>query len=177
MAGDKLIQTIQSMAKPPVGETTDLLFGEVTSVSPLKVRVDNRFEVDEQFLILSALVKETVISVPTSGASTHSHTIPQHTTSSEGVGSHTHTTPEIPQQTTSSDGEDPHTHTVPGTSQQATSSEGEWQHTHTIPEMTTYSAMPDILLWRGLIVGDKVRLLRVNSGQMFYIIEREEGVV
>lgn len=92
MAGNKLIQTIQSMAKPPIGETTDLLFGEVTSVSPLKIQVDNRFEVDEQFLILSALVKETVI-------------------------------------------------------------------------------------WRGLIVGDKVRLLRVNNGQMYYIIEREEGVV
>lgn len=97
MAGNKLIQTIQSMAKPPIGETTDLLFGEVTSVSPLKIRVDNRFEVDEQFLILSALVKETII---------HS-----------------------------------------------------------------------ITLWRGLIVGDKVRLLRVANGQMFYIIEREEGVV
>ena len=65
MAGNKLIQTIQSMAKPPIGETTDLLFGEVTSVSPLKIRVDNRFEVDEQFLILSALVKETIIRIPT----------------------------------------------------------------------------------------------------------------
>lgn len=92
MAGNKLIRTIQNMAKPPVGETTDLLFGEVTSISPLKIRIDNRFEVDEQFLILSALVKETVI-------------------------------------------------------------------------------------WRGLIVGDKVRLLRLNNGQMYYIIEREEGVI
>lgn len=102
MAGNKLIQTIQSMAKTPIGETTDLLFGEVTSVSPLKIRVDNRFEVDEQFLILSALVKETIIHIPTAET---------------------------------------------------------------------------VTLWRGLIVGDKVRLLRVNNGQLFYIIEREEGVV
>ena len=137
MAGNKLIQTIQSMAKTPIGETTDLLFGEVTSVSPLKIRVDNRFEIDEQFLILSALVKETIIPVPTSGTSTHSHAIPTHTTASGGT--------------------DP--------------------HTHTIPEVTTYSALPSITLWRGLIVGDKVRLLRVNNGQLFYIIEREEGVV
>jgi len=132
MAGNKLIQTIQSMAKPPIGETTDLLFGEVTSVSPLKIRVDNRFEVDEQFLILSALVKETIVHIPT-----HSHIIPEHATDPDEFGS----------------------------------------HTHTIPEMTTYSALPSITLWRGLIVGDKVRLLRVNNGQMFYIIEREEGVV
>ena len=137
MVGNKLIQTIQSMAKPPIGETTDLLFGEVTSVSPLKIRVDNRFEVDEQFLILSALVKETIIQVPTAETSMHSHTIPGHTTNSGGA--------------------DP--------------------HTHTIPEMTTRSALPSITLWRGLIVGDKVRLLRVANGQMFYVIEREEGVV
>ena len=136
MAGNKLIQTIQSMAKPPIGETTDLLFGEVTSVSPLKIKIDNRFEVDEQFLILSALVKETVIKIPEREENKHLHVIPQHTTSAAGEG----------------------------------------PHTHTIPQMNTLSALPDILLWRGLIVGDKVRVLRVNQGQMFYVLEREEGV-
>jgi hypothetical protein len=137
MAGNKLIQTIQSMAKPPIGETTDLLFGEVTSVSPLKIKIDNRFEVDEQFLILSALVKETVIKIPEREENKHLHVIPQHTTSAAGEG----------------------------------------PHTHTIPQMNTLSALPDILLWRGLIVGDKVRVLRVNQGQMFYVLEREEGVI
>ena len=137
MAGNKLIQTIQSMAKPPIGETTDLLFGEVTSVSPLKIRVDNRFEIDEQFLILSALVKETVIKIPEREENKHLHVISQHTTSAAGEG----------------------------------------PHTHTIPQMNTLSALPDILLWRGLIVGDKVRLLRVANGQMFYVIEREEGAI
>ncbi len=142
MAGNKLIQTIQSMAKPPIGETTDLLFGEVTSVSPLKIRVDNRFEVDEQFLILSALVKDTVINIPAIDASyredkQHSHVIPEHTTDPGGPG----------------------------------------PHTHKISSWNTQLSLPSIRLWRGLIVGDKVRLLRVNNGQMFYIIEREEGVV
>ena len=136
MAGNKLVQTIQSMAKLPIGETTDLLFGEVTSVSPLKIKIDNRFEVDEQFLILSALVKETVIKIPEREENKHLHVIPQHTTSAAGEG----------------------------------------PHTHTIPQMNTLSALPDILLWRGLIVGDKVRVLRVNQGQMFYVLEREEGV-
>lgn len=160
------------MAKPSIGETTDLLFGEVTSVSPLKVRVDNRFEVDEQFLILSALVKETIIKIPQ-----HTHIISQQTTSAAGAESHAHTIPAIPQRTTGSAGEEPHTHSIPAISQRTTSSAGGETHTHTIPEMTTSSALPDILLWRGLIVGDKVRLLRVSNGQMFYIIEREEGVV
>ena len=91
MAGNKLLKIMQEAGKIPAGETTDLLFGVVTSVSPLKIKIDNRFEVDEKFLILSALVKETT-------------------------------------------------------------------------------------LWRGLIVGDKVRVLRVNQGQMFYVLEREEGI-
>ena len=96
MVGNKLLKIMQEAGKMPTGETTDLLFGVVTSVSPLKIKIDNRFEVDEKFLILSALVKETVL--------------------------------------------------------------------------------PDIFLWRGLIVGDKVRVLRVNQGQMFYVLEREEGI-
>jgi hypothetical protein len=99
MAGSKLINIIQNAGKMSTGETTDLLFGDVTSISPLKIKIDNRFEVDEKFLILSTLVKETTIS-----------------------------------------------------------------------------ALPDIILWRGLRVGDKVRVLRVNKGQMFYVMEREEEI-
>lgn len=136
MAGNKLVKIMQEAGKAPSGETTDLLFGVVTSVSPLKIKIDNRFEVDEKFLILSALVKKTVIKIPEREENKHSHVIPQHTTSSAGEG----------------------------------------PHTHIIPEMSTYSALPDILLWRGLIVGDKVRVLRVNQGQMFYVLEREEGI-
>lgn len=137
MGGDRLIKTIQNMAKLPTGETTDLFFGEVTSIAPLKVKIDNRFEIDENFLILSAFVKETVINIPTPEASTHTHVIPIHSTLSAG----------------------------------------EHPHTHSIPAVTSNSALPSIRLWRGLIIGDKVRLLRVNNGQMFYIIEREEDVV
>ncbi len=136
MAGNKLLKIMQEASKMPTGETTDLLFGVVTSVSPLKIKIDNRFEVDEKFLILSALVKETVIKIPEREENKHSHVIPQHTTSAAGEG----------------------------------------PHTHTIPQMNTLLALPDILLWRGLIVGDKVRVLRVNQGQMFYVLEREEGI-
>lgn len=136
MAGSKLINIMQNAGKMSTGETTDLLFGDVTSINPLKIKIDNRFEVDEKFLILSALVKETIIKIPKRDANTHKHIIPQHTTSPAGEG----------------------------------------PHTHTIPEMSTNSVLPDILLWRGLKVGDKVRVLRVNAGQMFYVIEREEGI-
>lgn len=146
MAGNKLIQTIQSMAKPPMGETTDLLFGEVTSVSPLKIRVDNRFEVDEKFLILSALVKEMIINIPAIDASYRD--------------------------------DKQHSHVIPATVTLTIDSNDEpVGHDHKISAWNTQLSLPSIRLWRGLRVGDKVRLLRVNNGQMFYIIEREEGVV
>jgi len=136
MAGNKLLRIMQDAGKSPSGETTDLLFGVVTSVSPLKIKIDNRFEVDEKFLILGALVKETIIKIPTRDANNHRHVIPQSTT------------------------------------QQA----GDPPHSHVIPSYNTNNALSDILLWRGLRVGDKVRILRVNQGQQFYVLEREEGI-
>ena len=136
MAGNKLIKIMQNAGKPPSGETTDLLFGVVTSIAPLKIKIDSRFEVDEKFLILSALVKETIVNIPEREDNKHLHVIPEH----------------------------------------ATSAAGEGPHTHNVPQMNTYTALPNILLWRGLIVGDKVRVLRVNQGQMFYVMEREEGI-
>ena len=140
MAGSKLVKIMQDASKPPSGETTDLLFGVVTSVSPLKIKIDNRFEVDEKFLILSALVKDTVINIPAIDASyredkQHLHVIPEHTTEPGGSG-----------------------------------------HTHKISAWTTELALPSIRIWRGLRVGDKVRILRVNKGQQFYVLEREEGI-
>lgn len=90
MAGSKLVKIMQEAGKPPTGEITDLLFGVVTSVSPLKIKIDNRFEVDEKFLILSALVKETVINIPEREENKHLHVIPEHTTSPAGDGPHTH---------------------------------------------------------------------------------------
>lgn len=91
MAGEKLVQLMQKAGKPSLTDLADLVYGVVTQVNPLKIKVDNRFEVDETFLILSVMVQEV-----------------------------------------------------------------SW--------------------WRGLIVGDVVRMLRVSQGQIFYVIEREEGI-
>lgn len=91
MAGEKLLQVVRQAGKPDPGELTDLVYGEVTSVDPLKIKVDQRFEVEAEFLILSVLCTEV-----------------------------------------------------------------SW--------------------WRGLLVGDIVRMLRVAGGQRFYVIEREGGL-
>ena len=103
MAGTKLIQVIQETARKVFQDSkpTDLLFGVVTSVSPLKIKVDNRFELGHEFLIISKLCKELLVEV--------NH----------------------------SDGKE------------------------------------TIKIWDGLKVGDTVRLIRVHSGQLYYVLERE----
>ena len=69
-----------------------------------------------------------------------------------------------------------HTHTIPQhTTQSATV--GEYgSHTHTISAFNTEQALPDILLWRGLQVGDNVYMLRCCQGQKYYVLQRKEGV-
>ena len=66
-----------------------------------------------------------------------------------------------------------HKHKVP---QHTTQPAGESPHTHTINEFYTEDALPDILLWRGLQVGDEVYMLRFSEGQKYYVLQRKEGI-
>lgn len=91
MPGEKLLQVIRSATQPAPETLSDMLFGEVTSIAPLKIKVDSRFEVGESFLILSPLC--------------------------QAVG---------------------------------------W--------------------WRGLQVGDSVLMIRFNHGQLYYVVQRKEGL-
>ena len=66
-----------------------------------------------------------------------------------------------------------HRHKVP---QHTTQPAGEGPHTHTINEFYTEVALPDILLWRGLQVGDEVYMIRFSEGQKYYVLQRKEGI-
>lgn len=131
MAGEKIIEIINRAKKEDDASSTEFLFGQVTSIAPLKIKIDNRYEVDEKFLILSAMCKEMVIKI-----AAHTHSVPAHSTQSGGDG-----------------------------------------HSHSVNEQSTAAALSSVKLWRGLKVGDKVRMLRVSKGQQFYVLEREEGIV
>ncbi len=61
--GHRLAQMMREAGRTPQNEVVDIVEGEVTSVSPLKVKVDNR-ELTEAFLILGALCQETIITRP-----------------------------------------------------------------------------------------------------------------
>lgn len=62
MAGERLASAIKK-AKGKESDYSDLVFGTVTSISPLKIRVDNRFEITAQFIILSRMVKNLTITI------------------------------------------------------------------------------------------------------------------
>lgn len=100
MAGERIIQTIKKASVLPESESAGLVFGQVIKVNPMVIRVDNRYEITNRFILLSSLCKPKSITVG-----------------------------------------------------------GEV-----------------IQLWRGLQVGDTVRMIRVAKGQLFYVVEREEGL-
>lgn len=137
--GHRLTQLMRKAGQQPQNEIVDIVVGVVTSVGPLKVRVENR-ELTESFLILGALCKETHIYTDYIKKHDHYHVIPTTTTESEDA------------------------------------------HSHVINDRDTDPIKPhgddfDIMLWRGLRVGDKVLMLKVGRGQKYYIIQRQEGAI
>lgn len=139
--GHRLVQAMRKAGKTPQNELVDMVMGEVTSINPLKVKIENR-ELTQTFLIVGALCKETHIYTPYIKKHGHYHVIPQSSTESAGDISHSHAIEE---------------------------------------QKTDYPATEgsefDIMLWRGLQVGDRVLMLKVSRGQKYYIIQREEGAI
>lgn len=130
-------------------ESDDMIFltGEVVQINPLKIKINEQFSLDEDSLLLSATVKETWIDIPTT---------------TDGV------TPE--------DGIFMHRHHISADTHEANDGgQGAQNHKHHI-EIDTEFALPKIRLWRGLIVGDVVRLLKVQGGQFYFVMEREETI-
>lgn len=64
MAGEKLVGLIKQGARGaiPPSSLTDIIFGKVTSINPLKILIENKFEVDSRFLILSPFCLEKKVN-------------------------------------------------------------------------------------------------------------------
>lgn len=93
MFGAALRDTVKMIVQKYLNEMkpTELVYGEVTSDSPLKIKVDNRFELDETFLILSQNVRETWIKIPEQDDFKHFHIVPVWKTDEGGAPPHIHT--------------------------------------------------------------------------------------
>lgn len=122
MLGTGIINIMKDAAKPKQGDTTDLVLGQVTSVKPLVIRVDDRYDLTEKFLILSTLVRDFEVDM----------TVDHLTEKSSGGG---------------------------GDSAYAA-------HDH------QYVGRKTFLVHLGLVVGEKVMLLRVQNGQKFIVLDR-----
>jgi hypothetical protein len=134
---NKLLNIVKKTTKADPSSFTNIMWGVVTGIEPLEIKVDNRLIITEEFLVLSALCKESIIKIPTESIVEHLHTVPLHTTDVASAGT---------------------------------------AHTHQVQPFLTLTAMPEIRLWRGLQIGDNVRLLRINEGQTYFVLEREEGI-
>lgn len=87
--GHRLAQLMREAGKTPQNELVDIVMGVVTSVNPLKVKVENR-ELTESFLILGALCKETHIYTDYIIKHNHRHVVPVTTTEVAGEHPHAH---------------------------------------------------------------------------------------
>ena len=163
MAGERLVDIMNKVRKEEKNDTTDLIYGVVTAVNPLKIKVENRFEITEEFILLSAMCKQMTVNI-----FAHAHEI---TTNIEGVDAHTHGTPAGTTGAAAVGDHGIHTHTIPAAT---TNSNGAHTHAATSSEN---EKLTSVTLWRGLEVNDKVRMLRVSKGQLYYVLEREEGIV
>ena len=67
-----------------------------------------------------------------------------------------------------------HRHEINAETELANDGQGA-DHKHAIKVFTEF-ALPKILLWRGLQVGDRVYLLRVAKGQSYFVLQRQEGI-
>ena len=154
--GHRLAQQMMRAGRTPQNQIVDMVIGEVTSVDPLKVKVDNR-ELTESFLIVGALCKETHIYNLNVEKLEHRHRVPQVTIAGGQLDPHSHT---INERTTNTyNGAD-------------LTDVDEHNRSHIYHDIDF-----DIMLWRGLEKGDKVYMIKMARGQKYYIMQREEGVI
>lgn len=64
MSGEKLLEVMKKAARQvnPQENQSDILYGQVMSLLPLKVKVDNRFELSENSLTLSPFCYDRVLT-------------------------------------------------------------------------------------------------------------------
>lgn len=69
---------------------TMFMFGVVASIDPLSIRVDNRFTISEESIIVMRDLQAGAHASHTHTIKAHSHTVPQHSTESATAGGDSH---------------------------------------------------------------------------------------
>lgn len=177
---DELLERIREMIQSLIKQSEPTFcYGLVTAVNPLKIKVKDSYEIDEEFIILDSRCRHTVVKVPVDGAEKHAHDEDEFSFVKMGIGNMGAPIQWIPA------GGDAPPVTIPDPNDPSKQIHNpafdEWvasqsptttldvSHKHSI-----HPALPELLLWRGLKVGDKVKILRLTGGSIHYVFERVE---
>lgn len=97
-----LLDTMKRVAEQSQGATVPaaFMFGTVTAAAPLTIRVDNRFDISGEAIVLTKEFKAGGYSTHTHTIDPHSHVVPQHSTEAAGEGPHSHGVKPVTTQTT-----------------------------------------------------------------------------
>lgn len=120
-----IVKSIKKTSKETTAamDPMQVLFGEVTSVSPLKILIEQRLEPDEEFFILTRAVRDYEVEM---------------------------TVDHVTEETSGGGGEAAYA-----------------AHAH------GYVGRKKFTIHNGLIIGDKVKLLRVQDGQRYVVFDKE----
>lgn len=66
MAGERLANQIKK-SRVKDSELSDLVYGQVVNIAPLKIKVENRFEISTPFIELSQMVKNLTVTFSVDG--------------------------------------------------------------------------------------------------------------
>lgn len=97
-----LIDTMKKVAEQSqsVNVPVAFMFGSVTATAPLTIRVDNRFDISGDAIVLTKEFKAGPYATHTHTINPHSHTVPQHSTEPAGEGPHSHSVAPVTTQAT-----------------------------------------------------------------------------
>lgn len=182
----RLLEEVKRMIWAAIRQSEPrVLFGEVTSDSPLKIKVKNTYEIDEDFMVLDSRCVETWIKIPTDGSPQHSHTMEKalvNYTATGNMGAPIVFVPAGMAPFVPNPNFDPSKEQtdkdIPGSGSNPKQIQNpdipnptmlQLEHAHTIND-----ALEKICLWRGLKKGDKVKIIRIGS--VHFVVERVEGI-
>lgn len=151
MAGEALIQVMRQAAKEtlPPESRTDIMFGTVSSTTPLVISVEGRFDIPESLMVLSPFCFDKTVKVDIPSL--------QHENRCEAftIPAHDHSFKDDPDKKTDKN--------IPV------------EIKPSIDISPHPSKQIEVTVWSGLKKGDKVVLLRVAQGQQYIVLCKVGG--
>lgn len=186
-AGREIMNTVMQAARQEAKSyASSACYGEVTSISPLKVKVQDGLELTEDFLVVSCFCQETTIKVPTEASPKHAHVVQDALVDYKAIGNMGAPVIFVPigvEPYIANPNFDPlkpaTDDDIPGTPDNPrrilnpaipNPQQLPMKHAHVVEP-----ALESIMLWRGLQKGDRVLMIKLPPYK-FFILQRVEGI-